>query len=241
MIRPFYSIIVPTFNASDTFDALLQSIYYQDFTNYELIVVDGCSTDNTLYILHNYGFNNIKLIVESDKGIYDAMNTGIKAAAGEWIIFMGADDSFCSKSVLSMSSSKITNLRTDVDVVFGRYKIGAMEYENFFDWRLLFTNSINHQSIFYSSRIFHRYRYPLQYIYASDYHLNLYLYLSNHLSAKINVLISVYSTNGRSNSDSMISRSELRAVRRELLPNMYLYIEVVRVVRKFFFKLLGKS
>lgn len=87
------SIIVATFNAKNTLQSCLDSIREQKEEDIELLIIDGGSTDKTQDIIRQ----NIDIIdyyiSESDNGIYDAWNKGIKVSNGEWILFLGADDS----------------------------------------------------------------------------------------------------------------------------------------------------
>lgn len=86
------SIIIATFNAESTLKKCLDSIIPQINTECELIIIDGKSTDQTLNIINQYKAYITYTISEKDNGVYDAWNKGIKAAKGEWIMFIGADD-----------------------------------------------------------------------------------------------------------------------------------------------------
>lgn len=80
------------YNAANTLERCLKSIIPQITDETELVVIDGGSTDDTLSIISNYGRYVSYTISEKDKGIYDAWNKGIKAAQGQWVMFIGADD-----------------------------------------------------------------------------------------------------------------------------------------------------
>ena len=88
---PELSIIIPTFNAIKTIEETLNSIRNQSFQDFELIVFDNHSNDGTLEILRNESRIDT-LIVENDKGIYDAMNKATRVAKGNWCYFIGSDD-----------------------------------------------------------------------------------------------------------------------------------------------------
>ena len=72
------SIIIPTFNSADTIQINLDSIKIQSFKDIQIIVVDNNSTDNTIEIIEKNNLPNIKLLIEKDDGIFDAINKGIK-------------------------------------------------------------------------------------------------------------------------------------------------------------------
>ncbi len=97
MIGPLISIIIPVFNNRNTIEGTLLSVIDQSMDNYELIIVDGGSTDGSLDIIKKYHKWIDLTISESDEGIYDAFNKGVRAANGEWICFIGADDRLYSK------------------------------------------------------------------------------------------------------------------------------------------------
>ena len=92
MTSPLFSIIIPTFNAAKTLSASLESVINQSCQQFELLIVDGISTDDTLSVVKKYAAlsANIKWVSEKDNGIYDAMNKSIKMAKGEWLFFLGS-------------------------------------------------------------------------------------------------------------------------------------------------------
>lgn len=94
MPSPLISIIVATFNAERTLERCLSSVANQTSDRWELIVVDGASTDGTNAIVDRYLERIAFRISERDSGIYDAWNKGIAAARGDYVCFIGADDAF---------------------------------------------------------------------------------------------------------------------------------------------------
>ena len=89
------SIILPTFNCDKVIRHCIESIVGQEFHDWELLVMDGMSRDGTLEIVRQYSSKDsrIRVYSEPDNGIYDAMNKGIDKSQGEWLYFMGSDDS----------------------------------------------------------------------------------------------------------------------------------------------------
>jgi len=93
------SIIIATFNAGKTLQDCLNSITPQLSSDVELLIIDGGSKDKTLEIIEKNKQYISYIVSERDKGIYDAWNKGIKAAKGDWVMFIGADDVLLSGAV----------------------------------------------------------------------------------------------------------------------------------------------
>lgn len=99
------TVITICYNAEKEIERTMRSVLGQTFEGYEYIIVDGKSTDKTIEvaqrILSDYPEKDVKIISEPDRGIYDAMNKGLKRASGEWVCMMNAGDCFASDNVLS--------------------------------------------------------------------------------------------------------------------------------------------
>jgi len=178
---PLLTIVMPVYNAEFYIEQALDTILAQSFVDYELLVVDALSTDQTKTIVQQKQSTNknIRLISEPDRGIYDAMNKGIAHANGEWLYFMGCDDGFFDDNVLQVLSSEFTDA---YDLVYGDVlwvpdevpERGACS-----PGELLHRN-INHQRIFYRKSLFQQYGgYDLQYKVASDHELNIRFFCNN--------------------------------------------------------------
>ena len=100
------SIIIVSLNTKVDFLKTLKSIKKQTYKNYEIVIVDGVSNDGTIKEIKKLKKKNIKYIIEKDKGIYDAMNKGIKISKGKWLIFMNSGDNFINKNILKKISKK---------------------------------------------------------------------------------------------------------------------------------------
>ena len=116
-MKPKISIITVAYNAEKYIEDTIKSVIAQDITNLEYIIVDGNSTDNTLAICEKYKEKISVLISAPDKGIYDAMNKGVKIASGEVIGILNADDFYADNTVLT----KVVELFGDenTDCVYG--------------------------------------------------------------------------------------------------------------------------
>lgn len=119
--KPLFSIITVTYNASKELERTIKSISEQNFHDYEWIVVDGASKDNTLEIVEASGIEPRRVYSEPDSGLYDAMNKGIGYANGEYLIFLNAGDAFYNHDTLHVIAD--TAKRTHADVVYGQTQI----------------------------------------------------------------------------------------------------------------------
>lgn len=89
MNKPFFSVIIPTFNRALALEHALKSVDEQTFRNFELIVVDDGSTDNTKDICEKFELNYIKT---ENRGVSAARNLAVKNSTGEWLCFLDSDD-----------------------------------------------------------------------------------------------------------------------------------------------------
>jgi glycosyltransferase involved in cell wall biosynthesis len=111
------SVITAVFNRAGTLSEALRSVREQECDNLEHIVVDGGSTDGTLQVIHAHRADLAKIISEPDRGLYDALNKGIRAASGDVVGFMHADDQFASPTALSRIARAFED--PSVDAVYG--------------------------------------------------------------------------------------------------------------------------
>ena len=115
------SLITITYNSGKTLVTTLESVLAQTHPNIEYIVVDGASKDNTVDIIKEYEprFNGtLKWVSEPDKGLYDAMNKGIRMATGDVIGILNSDDFFTTNDILHQVSDTF-EANKDIDAVYG--------------------------------------------------------------------------------------------------------------------------
>ena len=104
---PLISVITVSYNAVSTIEDTILSVINQTYTNIEYIIIDGGSADGTVGIIEKYVDRISYWVSEPDKGIYDAMNKGLKVANGDWAIFMGSDDVFFNNKVIMLVIERI--------------------------------------------------------------------------------------------------------------------------------------
>ncbi|MCP4653650.1 MAG: glycosyltransferase [Candidatus Omnitrophica bacterium] len=108
MKKPFFSVIIPTFNRGDFLKIAIDSLLSQDFSDFELIIVDDGSNDNTDQIIKDLTDPRIRYIKQNHRGVSGARNNGLKQASGEFICFLDSDDRF-SKDKLLLTHKFIKN------------------------------------------------------------------------------------------------------------------------------------
>ena len=116
------SIVTATYNSAATIQQCIASMQQQDFADIEHIIVDGASKDDTLQIIKDSGHRG-PLISEPDKGIYDAMNKGIKLATGDIVGILNSDDFFYNEKVISTIAAYFTEHDVEAivaDIIFIR-------------------------------------------------------------------------------------------------------------------------
>ena len=115
---PKFSIITVTYNAESVLEDTLQSVISQTYHHVEYIIIDGASKDSTLSIIDRYKDRITKVISEPDKGLYDAMNKGMRQATGDYLCFLNAGDSFHEDDTLQQIVHTITESELP-DVLYG--------------------------------------------------------------------------------------------------------------------------
>lgn len=116
-MKPIFSIIIPAYNAAKTIELTLDSLLRQDFQNWEAIVVENGSTDETNQIVEKYIYDSRIQLIHSKKGVSYARNKGIDSAQGNWILFLDADDELIEDAL-----SNLENVQNDeIDIIIGQY------------------------------------------------------------------------------------------------------------------------
>jgi glycosyltransferase involved in cell wall biosynthesis len=110
------SIITVTYNAEATIERTLESVAMQTYPDIEHLVIDGASKDRTVEIAHRYP--HAIVVSEPDKGLYDAMNKGLKRATGDYLCFLNAGDKLHSKDTLAHLIELVSN-GSPVGVLYG--------------------------------------------------------------------------------------------------------------------------
>ena len=185
------TIITVSFNSAATIQKTFNSVKNQTYQDIEYIVVDGNSTDGTQNIIkQNQDFID-KWISEPDKGLYDAMNKGIKMATGDIIGILNSDDTFSNAKVLEKIAD--FHLQNDIQASVGNIRQHDKDgkhkrtYSSHY-WKpekLKIGFMPPHPSIFFKSELFEKFGYyKLDFVIGSDYELITRFFLNNKIKWK---------------------------------------------------------
>lgn len=200
------SFIIPNLNSGLLLEKTINSILCKKFEyKYEVIVVDGLSSDESVEFLNNFKHKNLRLIKGSDINVYDAMNKGISFSNGEWLMFLGAGDT------VTDSLPKINlELHRQFKLIYGNVFWVSKDviYDGPFTLRKLFYKNICQQAILYNRKCFDESTlFNLKYFINADYEFNLNLFIDHFKDVSfVNILMSHYNGNGISHYNTDIFR-----------------------------------
>lgn len=186
------TIITVTYNSAQTISDCIASVENQSYKDIEHIIIDGVSKDNTVEIIKSKFNNTIKLISESDFGIYDALNKGIKITTGDIIGFVHSDDLLASPNILK-NISKIFE-EENIDGLYGdlvyidKKDTKVIRYWKSNEFKPSLLNSgwmPAHPTLFLKKEVYQKHGYfNLNYTIAADYDLMLRIFSDNTLKFK---------------------------------------------------------
>jgi glycosyltransferase involved in cell wall biosynthesis len=198
---PHISIVTITFNCLKDLEKTFSNVISQTYQNIEYIVIDGGSQDGTVDFLqeHSKCFNY--WISEQDNGIYDAMNKGIKAAKGEWIIFMNAGDLFFQANTIEQIAP---DLNRSNDVVYGGVESIADDRYGYRTSQLqpsdlsLIWHQIPtcHQSVFVRRELQAKYPFDTSLIWCADHDFLARLYQLGHKFKEVPIIVAKFDATG---------------------------------------------
>ena len=216
MNNVFYSIIVVCLNAGERLHDTIESILQQTYTNYEIIIKDGGSSDGSVEELQEaFHDERMHIHIRKDSGIYDAMNQAVQLAQGEYDLFLNAGDSFYDETVLDRITEEIDRIKNEnkkADVIYGNLYHKALdtiiyaapEINDFTCYR----NVPCHQTCFYHRSMFETRGYKPEYNVRADYEHFLWCFYEK--KAKIwyvPVIVASYEGGGYSETKENKKRS----------------------------------
>lgn len=239
------SIITVVRNDEKNIEKTIKSILNQSYKNFEFIVIDGDSTDNTLEIIRSYSKYIDIIISEPDEGIYDAMNKGIKNARGEWIVFMNSGDEFNNSFTLN---NIINYLKEDFsDIIYGDFiALNSVTNEELFVksrslseiWKGMV---FSHQSCFIRTSVLNKFHFNKNFKIVADYYQILDLYCKKYRFTYIPITISRVSIDGISYSNIRTIVEQFKVVHSFKPFSFRLLYFIYPFMLNFFKSLIGKE
>ena len=170
-----FSIITINYNNRAGLEKTFNTVFSQTLTDFEYIIIDGGSTDGSLDLITRYSNKFTYWVSEQDKGIYDAINKGINAASGDYLMFLNSGDYLLSEDILEYAKAIVC--KEPFDIYYGNVIMEKANKEKYIQrypaelslnfWQ---RRTINHQACFIKSSLFTDLGlYDAQYSLAADY------------------------------------------------------------------------
>lgn len=217
------SIITINYNNAKGLERTIKSVINQSVKNFEYIIIDGFSTDNSSEIISTY--NNLidHIIIEKDTGIYNAMNKGIKIATGEYILFINSGDELFESKVIE----KCYKYLHTYDFISGNTLcVGSKQTKkiwkspNILTSYILMRYSLSHQSTFIKTNLLKKRPYKEDFRIVSDWEQMVFELLINDASYfHIDENISIFYEDGISRNNQILNEKE----RKEVLDKYFSY------------------
>jgi len=216
------SIITINFNNREGLQKTIESVVAQTFKDFEWIMVDGGSTDGSRELIEKYANYFSYWVSESDKGIYNAMNKGIKVARGEYLQFLNSGDWLMDETALERAFSH----QFDADVMYGDCVFHYADYESRnrypspLTFEFLYRSSLSHCSSFIRREVLAKEGYNEDYRIVSDLEFWIKLAMAGGSFHHIDEFVSVFDTTGISSTNSTLDKEERSRMLSHYIPNM---------------------
>ncbi|KGL64349.1 glycosyltransferase family 2 protein [Polaribacter sp. Hel1_85] len=240
------SIITVCYNSEKTIEKTFQSVAAQTYKEVEYIVVDGGSKDTTVHLIQEYKEIVTQWVSEPDKGLYDAMNKGIKMATGDLVGILNSDDIFTDNYVLENIAN--FHLHNTIDTSVGNIiqfneegkTVRKYSAKNWNPEKLKIGFMPAHPAIFFKRELFDKFgNYHLDFTIGADYELITRFFLKHNITWKFSditttsMLIGGLSSSGVS-SYQLISKEIKKALTRNNIKFSYLKVQL-----RGFWKVIG--
>ncbi|MBC7425285.1 MAG: glycosyltransferase [Bacteroidia bacterium] len=240
------SIITVVYNAESTIAQCVESVLSQEHPDIEYIVVDGNSKDNTINVLEPYRNKISHLVSEPDKGLYDAMNKGIRLATGDIVGILNADDFYASNQVLNYVNSQFTNsdiegLCTDVAIYKNENFTKPFRYysaQSFSTWQFIIGIQPPHPGFFVKKNCYDKFGlYDPEYRIAGDFELLLRFIKINKIKTVYNNFLSVKMRDGGLSASGFKSKVKMNKEDLKALKKHGIFSFGLLIWTKYIFKL----
>lgn len=229
------SIITVNKNNAAGLERTIQSVINQTFKDFEYIIIDGASTDSSVEVIKKYANKIDYWISEPDRGIYNAMNKGIKVAKGEYLLFLNSGDWLVDDKVLE----EVFSIGFEEDIVYGDLLIDEKEIKYYPDKITLlyfFRDTLPHPGSLIKKEVFnYTGLFNENFVIASDYDFFLKALIKYNVSyLHLKTVITVFLTNGISSKNYDIALKEKKEILKLNFPRIYDdYINLLEIKRKY--------
>ncbi len=202
--KPLISIITVNLNEVEGLKRTMTSVFGQTWQEFEYIVIDGGSTDGSREYIESHSDKIDYWVSEPDTGIYNAMNKGIKAATGQYLLFLNSGDHFYTANILAENHHHLENFDL---IYFDIIHVGntfskVVSYPSELVFSDLFFDTLPHQATFMKKRLFDDFGlYDESLKIVSDWKFFILAIFKHHCSySKINTTLAVFHLDGLSYS-----------------------------------------
>ncbi len=227
--QPILSVITIVYNNVKDVERTILSVTRQTYQNIEYIIVDGLSNDGTLDVVHKYEEHIARIISEKDEGIYDAMNKGLAAANGDYVIFMNSGDEFFNAETVAAVFASAEG----ADIYYGETEmidangqsLGQRRHKapKKFTWRSFkYGMSVSHQAIYVKRALAEPY--DRQYQLSADIDWILRIAKKAKTIVNVNRYVAKYLVGGMSkkkHKQSLVERFNIMKKHYGLLPTVF--------------------
>ena len=211
------SIVTVNYNDAEGLERTIKSVISQTFHDYEFIIIDGGSTDESVGVIKQYESYIDYWVSEPDGGIYPGMNKGLRQAKGEYLNFMNGGDCYHSSDVLQT----IFTLGSDADIITGEHAENGLRNVGKYGVTMLdlYKWAIDHQASFIKREVALRHPYDEKYRIVSDWKFFIEaLIFDNCTFFYTDTIVADVDMKGISNTNYELDKKEREAVLRELFP-----------------------
>lgn len=240
------SIITVSYNSNRTISDTIKSVLAQKYPEIEYIIIDGLSTDGTIDLINSFGNRISKFISESDNGIYDGINKGIKLAKGDIVGILNSDDFFYDDHVIEIVAGLFRDY--EIDAVYGDAQfvdpertskiIRYYSSKHFTIDKFKFGYMPAHTSFYAKRELFERLGYyKTNYKIAADFELLARFMYINHIKYKYIEMPFVSMRTGGISNKSICSNFILNQEIAKACKENGIYTNYIYIYSKYFFKL----
>lgn len=235
-----FTIITVCYNAEKDIEATIKSVLSQTYGNFEYIIKDGESTDNTMDIVYNLTDqdNRVMIIQGKDKGIYDAMNAAALSANGEYLLFLNAGDILADEDVLyKVSEYEAAN---SADIFYGdvieiereKKSLRVYSQKNCKMWYYSLGACLCHQGMFCRKDLFSNKLFDLKYKVCADREWQMYHIKNGAIAEAMKFPVAEVLTDGFSKEHIEDLEKETRLCVKSYCGKWYMIYEIIHICKK---------